>query len=338
MRSTCFEARPAVGVGAGGYATARLRFRSDDLDVLHAHGYLVQTGADLGHRRARADARAARRVARRRRPHHRPWRGPDRRPASDAERIGLLTLGAVVVVFGVHSLVDWTWFIPGTVVPAAAVRGLGRRRADRPARRLHSPAAPRAPAAQRPHPYRVLAAVARRRPRADGRLVGHAPAGRRRPRRRGARRAGRRQRRSRPARSRCRPRTSTRCRSSRCSRSPRSRPPPGTRPRRAPRSSGRSASSPRTPSRLDPPRPVRLLGQGDAAAALAAIRPALYLDAALDRRAGDLPRRLPAGQRAEAGAEEGQEEGQGVERQGCRNAMKHAADLRVRHRHSVACP
>ena len=47
-----FKARPAVGVGAGGYQLARLRFRKDDLDVLHAHGYLVQTAAEPRPRRA----------------------------------------------------------------------------------------------------------------------------------------------------------------------------------------------------------------------------------------------------------------------------------------------
>jgi len=36
------------GAGAGGYATARLRYRQDTVDVRHAHGYLPQTAADLG--------------------------------------------------------------------------------------------------------------------------------------------------------------------------------------------------------------------------------------------------------------------------------------------------
>src|SRR4051812_14583316 len=43
-----FRAHPAKGVGAGGYATARLRYRTDRLDVRHSHGYVVQTAADLG--------------------------------------------------------------------------------------------------------------------------------------------------------------------------------------------------------------------------------------------------------------------------------------------------
>ena len=43
-----FSEHPALGAGAGGYATARLRHRTETLDVTHAHGYLVQTLADLG--------------------------------------------------------------------------------------------------------------------------------------------------------------------------------------------------------------------------------------------------------------------------------------------------
>ncbi len=117
-----FEARTLAGVGAGGYATARLRFREDDLDVLHAHGHLVQTAADLGivglaltlALLAAWLASAVRATG--------PWRGPGSR-GGDAERVGLLALGCVVVVFGVHSLVDWTWFIPGTVVPALLCAG-----------------------------------------------------------------------------------------------------------------------------------------------------------------------------------------------------------------------
>jgi O-antigen ligase len=39
---------PFLGTGAGGYATARSRYRSDVLAVRHAHGYVVQVLADLG--------------------------------------------------------------------------------------------------------------------------------------------------------------------------------------------------------------------------------------------------------------------------------------------------
>jgi hypothetical protein len=116
------EARTTVGVGAGGYETARLRFRQDELDVLHAHGYLVQTAADLGVVGLLVTlallgawiAAAIRTTG--------PWRGVGAR-GDGAERVGLIALACIVVVFGVHSFIDWTWFIPGTVVPALLCAG-----------------------------------------------------------------------------------------------------------------------------------------------------------------------------------------------------------------------
>src|SRR5207245_8792734 len=42
-----FEAHPALGSGAEGYATARLRYRTETLEVRHAPGVVVQTLADL---------------------------------------------------------------------------------------------------------------------------------------------------------------------------------------------------------------------------------------------------------------------------------------------------
>ncbi len=39
---------PVTGLGAGGYATARPRYRMDLLDVRHAHGYVPETMAELG--------------------------------------------------------------------------------------------------------------------------------------------------------------------------------------------------------------------------------------------------------------------------------------------------
>ena len=117
-----WEANKAVGVGAGGYRTARPRYRDDTLNVRHAHGYLVQTMADLGLVGLAVSlallaawlAGAARTTG--------PWRGPARATFTP-ERIGLLTMCAVVVVFGVHSLIDWTWFVPGNVVPALLCAG-----------------------------------------------------------------------------------------------------------------------------------------------------------------------------------------------------------------------
>jgi hypothetical protein len=117
-----FRARPWYGVGAGGFATARTHYRKDALEVRHAHGYLFQTAADLGIPGllttlllfvAWAVAAARPLGLRRRR---------DPAPAS-AERVGMLTLAAIVITFGVHSTVDWTWFTPGNCVPALLCAG-----------------------------------------------------------------------------------------------------------------------------------------------------------------------------------------------------------------------
>jgi len=43
-----FKAHPLLGSGAEGYATARLRYRTAPLEVQQAHGFAVQTLADLG--------------------------------------------------------------------------------------------------------------------------------------------------------------------------------------------------------------------------------------------------------------------------------------------------
>jgi hypothetical protein len=109
-----------AGVGAGGFDTARTRYSTSPLQVAHAHSYLIETFADLGVigvavslALLAAWALACRRaltVGRR-----------DQRHAS--ERTGLITLLAVVVIFGVSSLLDWTWFVPGVAVPALVAAG-----------------------------------------------------------------------------------------------------------------------------------------------------------------------------------------------------------------------
>ncbi len=43
-----FQAHPALGTGARSYGTARLRYRTEDLEANDAHGFVVQTLADLG--------------------------------------------------------------------------------------------------------------------------------------------------------------------------------------------------------------------------------------------------------------------------------------------------
>ncbi|MGI8557447.1 MAG: O-antigen ligase family protein [Solirubrobacteraceae bacterium] len=119
-----FKDHPTVGVGAAGYPTARARYRSDRLEVQHAHGYVVQTLADLGIvglalslLGVGALLFSAICVAS-------PfgWRAPPGSPYSE-ERIGLLTLLAIVIVFGTHSAVDWTWEIPGDAIVALLCGG-----------------------------------------------------------------------------------------------------------------------------------------------------------------------------------------------------------------------
>ena len=147
---TIYQNSPNVGAGAGAYATARTRYRDGTQTVRHAHGYGVQTLADLG--RAGAAISLLATVL---------WilaamnatglRPRDRGKPFDPERIGLLTMAVVVVVFGVHSFIDWTWFVPGNacvaLLCAAWVAGRGplATRADTPPRTAVLVAAPAAP-------------------------------------------------------------------------------------------------------------------------------------------------------------------------------------------------
>jgi hypothetical protein len=108
------------GTGAMGFATARSHYSTDPLLVQHAHSYVIETFADFGLigvalslgllvawlltvRRTRA--------------------GPALTAEAVAERAGLSALLAIAVIFGVHSLIDWTWFVPGVAVPALACAG-----------------------------------------------------------------------------------------------------------------------------------------------------------------------------------------------------------------------
>ena len=131
--------RPAVGVGAGNFASARLRFRNDAAVSRHAHGFVPQTLADLGIvglivtlALLLAWLAAALRTSGlhpRRLPWARATEDPVRRRDWDAERAAVVALGLVAVVFGLQSLIDWTWFVPGpmamTLVAAGFVAGRG---------------------------------------------------------------------------------------------------------------------------------------------------------------------------------------------------------------------
>ena len=106
---------PWVGTGAGAYATVRNRFRTGTLYVRHAHGYVPQALADLGWAGLALSllvlglwaAAALRTTGVRRRDRGLLW---------DAERVGMATLVAIALVFGVSSLVDWTWFVPANAL------------------------------------------------------------------------------------------------------------------------------------------------------------------------------------------------------------------------------
>jgi hypothetical protein len=141
-----FSDHPWLGVGAEGYETARLRYRTAILDVGQAHGFLVQTLADLGlvglmvvlallGSWLAAAGRATHPFNRRwspwsswRRGREGPppgWRELEPSPARryTAERVGLLTMVCVVATFGVHSFVDWTWYVPGVACAALLCAG-----------------------------------------------------------------------------------------------------------------------------------------------------------------------------------------------------------------------
>ena len=235
-----------VGAGAGAYEVARTRYRRGTQSIRHAHGYGVQTLADLGLvglglslLAAAAWLVAAMRAT--------GLRRRDRGLPYDPERIGALTMFSVVVVFGFHSLVDWTWFVPGTVAVALLcagwVAGRGPLRA-----RLEAPAAGAGPAAAlvAPGAGQRDRRRGRARPRADDLLDGAAARPRRQ--RRGALRRPRGARASsrRPWPPRTTPSSATRCRSTRSSSSRSSRTRAATARRRWRRSRTRSTCSPTT--------------------------------------------------------------------------------------------
>ncbi len=141
-----FDAHPLLGAGAEGYATAHLRYETQTLEVRHAHGFFVQTLADLGlvgllvalalmftwmaaagrathpFNRRWTSWRAWLQIHAGERP---GWRRLEERRLRryTPERVGLLSMLCVVVVFGAHSLVDWTWYVPGNACVALLCAG-----------------------------------------------------------------------------------------------------------------------------------------------------------------------------------------------------------------------
>lgn len=123
-----FSAHPAVGTGAGTFGTARLRYRKDVLVARHAHGFFAQTMSDLGAvglvvilAFAAAWLAAVFRTTGGR---LRFWRArPGGAAIWDAERVGVTALALSALVFGLHSSIDWTWFVPGCAVMGIFVAG-----------------------------------------------------------------------------------------------------------------------------------------------------------------------------------------------------------------------
>ena len=128
-----FADRRSVGTGAGTFATARLRHRTDGSATRHAHGFVPQTLADLGIvgvalttalllawlvAGLRTTALYPRRL---------PFRRGDGEPLPrrdwTPDRTALVALGLIAIVFGLQSAIDWTWFVPGPAAMALVASG-----------------------------------------------------------------------------------------------------------------------------------------------------------------------------------------------------------------------
>jgi hypothetical protein len=138
-----FGDRPVAGAGAGTFGTARLRHRTDTSVTQHAHGFVAQTLADLGivgvvltTLLVMAWLAAVMRTTGLH-PRRMPFRRGDPAPLSrrdwDGERVALVALALVAVVFGLQSAIDWTWFVPGPTAMALVAAGFVAGRGPIPA-------------------------------------------------------------------------------------------------------------------------------------------------------------------------------------------------------------
>lgn len=110
-----FESHTKRGTGGDTYAVARLPYRTDYVNAGHAHGMVPQVASDLGamgllvlfgltavwllaaFKLAGASMRA-------------PWLWLRE---VDETRLASVGLMFVALLFGLHSAIDWVWFIPG---------------------------------------------------------------------------------------------------------------------------------------------------------------------------------------------------------------------------------
>src|SRR4051794_24325040 len=124
--SEVFQDHYWKGSGAETFAVTRLRYRApnDRTVPQHAHGYLHQTAADLGIAGLLVNlvllvawllsARRATGLLR---------RGRARIATFSPERIALIALALCTVTFGLHSFVDWVWYVPGPAAMALVAAG-----------------------------------------------------------------------------------------------------------------------------------------------------------------------------------------------------------------------
>jgi O-Antigen ligase len=166
-----FDARPLAGVGAGAFEKARLRHRTDASVTQHAHGWIPQTMADLGLIGLAVTtllflawllaALSATGLLPRRLTSPEGDEAPAARRDWDRDRIALVTLLLVPLVFGIQSLLDWTWFIQEPAAMALVAAGFlaGRGPLDGETREPPAAAGPAAPIRWRPGGVRIAAAL-----------------------------------------------------------------------------------------------------------------------------------------------------------------------------------
>jgi O-Antigen ligase len=165
-----FADRRSVGTGAGTFGAARLRYRTDPSVTRHAHGFVPQTLADLGIAGVAVTTAlllawlfAALRTAAlhpRRLPFRRANGDPPPRRDWNPDRMAVVALGLMAVVFGLQSAIDWTWFVPGPAAMALVAAGFVAGRGPAAALPAGPSAVDLAEPFRAPSPPRLLAAAA----------------------------------------------------------------------------------------------------------------------------------------------------------------------------------
>jgi O-antigen ligase/polysaccharide polymerase Wzy-like membrane protein len=150
-----YSAHPLAGTGAGTFGVARLRYRKDVLVARHAHGFFAQTMADLGSVGLAVvllfTAAWFAAVFKTTGGRLRFWQPrPGGAARWDAERVGVVALALSALVFGIHSAIDWTWFVPATAVMGIFGAGFVAGRGPLPALAVAGAPASLAPARWRP--------------------------------------------------------------------------------------------------------------------------------------------------------------------------------------------